>query len=322
MMRTEHSAQPVQGSDSKEHRDRRGARTPKGRDEVRSVSKLRTGYQGLALTAALITATGPTAAASAAPPQGAQHPHAIASARNALERLLAGTRPTAGTPGCPGGVTSVDSPTWAGYAVCSAAGAQPAADLSCPPHCYSAVSGAFVVPAVVRCEDCAAAFWLGLDGFTSATAEQLGVLAAQSGGSTVYYTWWDMYPSAAHIAGTTVRAGDSISASVQRAGTSYTLSLTDASTPANSFTVTQSCTACANSSAEWITQERPGAPLADFGTWRVTGATAAAGSAPAGIGAFPSAQITMVGQSGAVLVQPGPLDSTGTSFSNTWRASA
>ncbi|HEY2576138.1 MAG TPA: G1 family glutamic endopeptidase [Streptosporangiaceae bacterium] len=287
---------------------------------MRLLNKLRAGYPVLALIAALVTATGPTVTASAAPLPGAKHgPAAVATARTALEHLLAGMPHADGTPGCQGGTTSVDSPTWAGYADCSPSSG-PA--LTCPPQlCYSGVAGSWLVPYLVRCEDCLAVSWLGLDGFSSSTMEQAGLLADQSGGSTSYYTWWDMYPSGVHIVGTTVRAGDSISASVQREGTSYILSLTDATTPANSFTTTQSCTSCANSSAEWITQGQPGIPLADFGTWRVTGATAAAGSAPAGIGAFPCAQITMVGQSGRVMVQPGPLDGTGTSFASTWRAS-
>jgi Peptidase A4 family len=284
---------------------------------VRLLSKLRAGCPVLALTAVLIPAAGSTVTAGAATLPGAQPgPRAVATARSSLERLLAGMSPDGGNPGCQDGATSVDSANWAGYAVCSPASGTVS---DCPPDfCYTGASGSDLVPAVVRCEDCIEVFWLGLDGFSSGTIEQLGVLVEQSGGSTSYYTWWDMYPAAPHIVGTTVRAGDSISASVQRDGTGYTLSLTDATNPANSFTTTQSCPSCVNSSAEWITEAQPGTPLGDFGTWRVTGATAAAGSGPAGITAFPYAKVTMVDQSGATMVQPGPLGSDGTSFTSTW----
>jgi hypothetical protein len=61
-----------------------------------------------------------------------------------------------------------------------------------------------------------------------------------------------MYPTnAIQVPGQTLRAGDSITASVVRSGASFTLTVTDSSRSAGSFTTTQSCSGCANSSAEW-----------------------------------------------------------------------
>ena len=75
-------------------------------------------------------------------------------------------------------------------------------------------------------------------------------------------------------AGSSASPGDSISSSVVRSGSSNTLRVTDSTYPANSFSTTQSCSTCANSSAEWIA-EAPSSgnkilPLANFGTWTET----------------------------------------------------
>jgi hypothetical protein len=58
--------------------------------------------------------------------------------------------------------------------------------------------------------------------------------------------------------GTTVEPKDSISASVDRSGDSYTLKLTDSTHTANSLSTTATCatSTCLDESAEWIT-ERP-----------------------------------------------------------------
>jgi hypothetical protein len=51
-----------------------------------------------------------------------------------------------------------------------------------------------------------------------------------------YDTWWEMYPAnAIQVVGSTLRAGDSLTASVVRSGTSYTLKVTDSSRSADSF---------------------------------------------------------------------------------------
>jgi hypothetical protein len=165
-------------------------------------------------------------------------------------------------------------------------------------------------------------FWVGIDGFTSGTVEQDGTLAECNHGGAFYFTWWEMFPTnSIQVAGSSVSPGDSISSSVVRSGTGYTLKVTDSTHPANSFSTTQSCSTCVNSSAEWIA-EAPSSgskilPLANFGTWTETGATVNSGV----ITSFPDDELTMVNNSGAVKAQPGPLNASGNGFSVTWKRS-
>jgi hypothetical protein len=108
---------------------------------------------------------------------------------------------------------------------------------------------------------------------------------------------------------------------VVRSGSSYTLAVTDSTHPANSFSTTQSCSTCVNSSAEWIA-EAPSSgntilPLANFGSWTETGATVNS----AVITLFTDDELTMVDNAGASKALPGPLNGTGNGFSVTWEAS-
>jgi hypothetical protein len=128
-----------------------------------------------------------------------------------------------------------------------------------------------------------------------------------------------MYPTnAIQTVGSSVQPGDSISASVVRSGTSYTLKVTDSTHSANSFSTTQSCSNCANSSAEWIAEAPSGSggvlPLADFHSWTLSGATVNSGV----ISSFADDEITMIDGSGRVKAQPGPLNGSGNGFGVTW----
>jgi hypothetical protein len=128
-----------------------------------------------------------------------------------------------------------------------------------------------------------------------------------------------MYPTnAIQVVGSSVQPGDGISASVVRSGTSYTLKVTDSSHSANSFTTTQSCSSCANSSAEWIAEAPSGSggvlPLANFHSWTLSGATVNSGV----ISSFTDDEITMIDSAGRVKAQPGSLNGSGNGFSATW----
>src|SRR5260370_40769592 len=103
-----------------------------------------------------------------------------------------------------------------------------------------------------------------------------------------------MFPTGTGLirAGPTLKPGDKITASVTRSGTNYTLKLTDATTPANSFTTKQTCpaTKCPASSAEWIA-ERPGfgigvAPLAHYNAFTLARGTQTSNGKPGTIGSF------------------------------------
>lgn len=185
-----------------------------------------------------------------------------------------------------GTVTPIQSINWSGYA-----------DAESGSGTISQVSGNWTVPAT-QClpppyqnQDAFLANWVGIDGFSNETVEQLGTATQCFEGVKYYYVWYEMYPSNTVEEGTAAcisdnvdcpEPGDQISASVSvtPAGSgenNYKLTLTDHTTPDESFSVTQQCATatCADASAEWIV-ERPAAsppppapvqilPLADFG---------------------------------------------------------
>ncbi len=192
---------------------------------------------------------------------------------------------------------------------------------------YSKVSAKWAEPAI-KCtsEDRIVVFWVGLDGWSDNTVEQDGTLAQCFEGSAFYYTWWEMYPTnGIQVVGTTVHPGDVIAASVVFGAGTYTLAVTDTTSPANNFTTNQVCgtgLTCSNTSAEWIA-ERPSGnvgtyPLAQFGTWKVnTAAVSTTTTSKGNINTFPNTQLNMVdGTNSYYLAQPGT--TTGKSFSDKW----
>jgi hypothetical protein len=263
----------------------------------------------------LLLAFSPPAGASTAS-HTSPRARALAAAIAALKQLKVGDHATNHAVGHGvkvNGLTQVRSLNWAGYADDHTAG-----------NTYSTVTGNWSEPAVT-CPSHGtqyAVFWVGIDGFTSGTVEQDGTLAECNHGAASYFSWWEMFPTnSIQVVGSSVRPGDSISASVVRSGSTYTLKLTDSTHSANSFSTAQTCSTCANSSAEWIA-EAPSSggrilPLANFGTWTETGATVNSGV----ITSFPDDELTMVDNSGAVKAQPGPLNGSGNGFSVTWKSS-
>jgi hypothetical protein len=178
------------------------------------------------------------------------------------------------------------SNNWSGYVVQGAA--NPESVL--PATTFSSVSAAWTQPVV----DCTVAnarvsIWVGIDGWSSPTVEQVGTEAVC--GAAVapeyYKAWWEMY-AGSHSAGKLVfdiSPGDRIEASVTYSGSDYIMSLVDR-TSGQRFTTEQTCdpsVTCNRSSAEWIV-ERPGGgtyPLADYLVARFYDpADALAGQAP------------------------------------------
>jgi hypothetical protein len=213
------------------------------------------------------------------------------------------------------GVSQVQSTNWSGYADTGTS--------------FSQAAGSWTEPSA-SCSgrtESLAAFWVGIDGYSSSTVEQDGTLIECYRGHAYQYSWWEMYPTNdIQVVGSSVAAGDSITASVVRSGTSYTLKVTDATHPANSFSTTQGCSSCANSSAEWIAEAPSGSsgvyPLADFGSWTESGATVTEGSTAGVISSFTDDEITMIDSSGLVKAQPSALNGSGNGFSVTWERSS
>jgi hypothetical protein len=264
----------------------------------------------------MLLAFGPTAGASTASvARTAPSAREIAAARTFIEHLAIGQHGTdhavAGQASKIEGLTKVKSTNWSGYADTGSG--------------FTSIKAKWIEPSA-SCGSATslAAFWVGIDGFSSASVEQDGTLIECDGGTAFYFSWWEMYPTNdIQVVGETVEPGDSITASVVRSGTSYKLALTDSTNKANSFSTTQSCTDCANSSAEVIA-EAPCCvsgstpyPLSDFGTFKATGAKVDSGT----ISSFTDDEITMVnGTSGKVEAKPGALNSSGNSFKVTWKS--
>jgi hypothetical protein len=193
---------------------------------------------------------------------------------------------------------------------------------------YSAVTGNWTQPSDSNCSGARSfdLFGVGLGGFMSHSAVEAGSAIFCQNGSVSYFTWWQVSPRTSFQGvGTTLRPGDSISASVTRSGTRYTMNVTDATNPANSFSVSQTCTTCKSTTAEWVV-ERPTNPatgqpypLSNFGTWTLTGATVIAGTHAGTIISFPDTELKMF--TDKVLADSGMLTSRGSGFKVTWRAS-
>lgn len=260
----------------------------------------------------LLLAMSPAAGASTTPKSAAAR--AALVARQALEHLSVGQHAADHRVSRPSlrvkGLSQVQSTNWSGYADTGSG--------------FSTVTGSWTEPGVSCTSTTSlAAFWVGLDGYSSSSVEQDGTLIECYRGAAYYYTWWEMYPTnAIQVVGSTLHAGDSITASVVRSGTSYTLKVTDSSRPADSFSTTQTCSSCANSSAEWIAEAPSGSsgvyPLSDFGSWTESGATVKAGSTSGVISSFTDDELTMINSSGATKALPGALNSSGNGFGVTW----
>ena len=94
--------------------------------------------------------------------------------------------------------------------------------------------------------------WVGIDGDTSSTVEQIGTDSDCSRGAPTYYAWWEMYPkSLVTISAIRVHPGDGFTATVSYGSGGFTLTLIDTTTGAR-FTTTQSSNKAHRSSVEWI----------------------------------------------------------------------
>ncbi len=262
----------------------------------------------------LALALGPAAGASTA--SASPSAGAVAAARTAIEHLKIGEhgadQQVSAHAARVKALTQVQSSNWSGFADTGKA--------------FSTVTGKWTEPsASCTSTTSLAAFWVGIDGYSSDSVEQDGTLIECYEGTAYYYTWWEMYPSNdIQVVGETLEPGDSISASVVRSGTSYTLEVTDSTHPANSFSTTATCS-CANTSAEWIAEAPSGTsgvyPLSHFSKFTLSGATVKTTSKSGVISSFTDDEITMVDGSGNVEAQPGSLSSNGKWFNVTWERS-
>ena len=213
------------------------------------------------------------------------------------------------------------SSNWAGYAVSTSAGA------------VTDVKGSWIEPKLQSpsAANTYSAFWVGIDGYSSSTVEQIGTdLDTNASGKAVYYAWYEMYPSSPVDISMTINPGDQISGQVQYSGSNkFTLTLTDVTTN-KTFSTVQTLKSAQMSSAEWIAEAPSSSkgvlPLANFGTvsFSAASATISGTTGPIDSKAWPAGNpvaITMVGSSGTKAYPTSIVDTSGTSaFSASWAA--
>ena len=217
------------------------------------------------------------------------------------------------------------STNWSGYTVSASSG-------------FTNVVGSWAQPTATcsRRSTTYASFWVGIDGYSSGSVEQLGTDSDCSRGTQRYYAWYEMYPAASVTLPYPVQPGDTLSGGVARSGGSYTLSLTDTRNGVVQWSFSQPESGSnANSSAEWVA-EAPElcnvfscqlASLTNFGTVHFTRAQAAAADGVnAPISSFTASggphEVVMVNNSGTITkAQPSGLDATGMQFSDAWQHS-
>jgi hypothetical protein len=156
------------------------------------------------------------------------------------------------------------------------------------------VKGEWTVPALTcTSADADSSVWVGIDGMTNNTVEQVGTEQSCRAGQAVYKAWWETYPSAKVPISVAVQPGNSIRGEVKYVGNSqFELALTNLST-GQSFRTTQASPGAARATAEWIVEapyQNGVLPLANFGT--VT---------------FKNARATINGQTGPILRDGGLL---------------
>jgi hypothetical protein len=213
--------------------------------------------------------------------------------------------------------TPGSSTNWAGPVVTSLASPTSGA--------VSDVKGSWIVPDVAPSQSrrTFSAVWVGIDGYTDKTVEQIGTEEDWTPKGPRYYAWFEMFPRYGYrLTGFPVGPGDEISAEVRWDGdVSYELTITNVTQNAT-YTTTQRSKRSKNRSAEWIV-EAPAAGkilrLADFGTAVLTRCTATIDGREGAIDdpAWQDDLITMQAR-GVEKAAATPPGRSGTSFSVTW----
>jgi peptidase A4-like protein len=163
--------------------------------------------------------------------------------------------------------------------------------------------------------------WVGIDGDTSNTVEQIGTDSDCQSGKAVYYAWYEMYPKSLVTVSIPVRPGDSFTAEVTYKGSSsFLLKLTN-NTTGSIFQTTQGSRKARRSSVEWIMEGPSGSGLSNFGSIGFSSASATISGKTGSIGAFAGADpITMVTNGGVDRAVPSGLTG-GSAFSVSWKHS-
>lgn len=212
------------------------------------------------------------------------------------------------------------STNWSGYASVLGSLSSPTSGV------VSDIKGSWTVQAV----DCSLAAtntyssaWVGIDGYTSSSVEQLGTEHDCINGQPQYYAWYEMYPKPGYkITKLSVQPGDVMTGEVQYTGNgNFVLTL---SSSRGAFKTTQKSNKALRSSAEWVV-EAPWSggvlPLANFGTLPFSSSSAIINGVAGAINAFTYDKMDMGSSPTTLKDQTSPLTSTGDGFSVTWISS-
>jgi Peptidase A4 family len=227
-----------------------------------------------------------------------------------------------------------ESENWAGYAVTGSSFTETSGSWNVP------VANCSVTPGTGsgrRSQPTYSSFWVGIDGDTDNTVEQIGTDSDCDGTTPTYYAWFEFYPNPSYeILGFTVSPGNTISATVSYNGSGFTVTIRNLST-GQSYSTTGTVRRAQQSSAEWIaeapccTNSGGILPLADFGTVNFgIDYTGAPNTDEATDTALPLApisdfgtgiqQINMESSSGVPEATTSGLSPDGTSFTVTWNS--
>lgn len=219
--------------------------------------------------------------------------------------------------------SQMQSLNWSGYAA--------ATNLTSPANnSVSAVSASWIVPTVTRSTPSASsdsAFWIGIDGYSSSTVEQIGTSHNWINGAPQHYAWFEMYPAGSYsITDFPLNPGDVISATiVYSTGGIFTMTLYN-DTQLVSYTIPTSYTTnhtAQRNSAEWIVEapyQNTILPLSDFGTAYMWGCNATINNV-AGVlnnSAWQNANIEMIATNNTAVATTSPVYQDGGSFSVKW----
>ncbi|MGW3044025.1 G1 family glutamic endopeptidase [Kitasatospora sp. NPDC001159] len=245
-------------------------------------------------------------------PEGRRKAAAVAAATALLALAVGAQAPVAAASSASSdtGRTSsgATSGNWSGYAATSST--------------YHSVSATWVEPKV-SCEHTGAvSIWVGLDGLGTHTVEQTGVQAECNSvnGTPRYFAWYEDYPDPESTYPDTVKAGDSLTASVvyNSSTDNYTAKLTNNTRGWSEIKTLTHYKGATNGSAEVIAEapSRNGSrvPLADYGSVTFTKATIDGQTL-----ADAKAKTVTMAHNGTTSAVPGPLSGSGDSFTDTWK---
>ena len=159
----------------------------------------------------------------------------------------------------PAATASVAESNWAGYVDVAKAGTT-----------FRSISAEFRVP-TVKCtsSNSQASIWIGLDGKTDPTVEQVGLSTNCDLGTPVYQGWYEMVPKGTVYRGYYSHPGDLISLSVSYnySNHQYSLVYDDKTNAASTFSIPAVCPAkstCKNLDAEAIMEAAGGTNVSKF----------------------------------------------------------